>query len=266
MELDETLDPSELSTVLQKKISQYIEPATIVTVIFGVTYYFGWTYIHFYLGQLGINHDSLEFPIYFYVTKAILPIFIPLLIFYWSFVNSSDKPKTLKQTLRANFFIFVIIVLVFYTGMLFYPKHHAYLFFLASVIGLIAFIFLAREKTAFLNYWYKHPQYRLPLIFFSFIIFWIFAAYFGIIMATNTVEGGSNNPIVNFSWKDKTPSELEGKELIFIIHSQGKYYVVNKQKPAPEYTQIYVINDDQIKFAVMEKNNSNLILLNNFLK
>ena len=72
--------------------------------------------------------------------------------------------------------------------------------------------------------------------------------------AIHRIEGDSGNTFtINFSWKENPPTEIEGKELILIIHSEGKYYVVEKQKPAPEFPEVYIIPDEQVKFAVVKK-------------
>lgn len=78
--------------------------------------------------------------------------------------------------------------------------------------------------------------------------------YIGDFHATKTIEGEMNEVfIVNFSWNEKTPQELNGKELTLIIHQEGNYYVVNNQKPAPKYPEVYIIPDHQIKFTVVKK-------------
>jgi hypothetical protein len=80
------------------------------------------------------------------------------------------------------------------------------------------------------------------------------ACYFGEQHGKRLVEGEKNDVfMINFSWKENPPKDIEGKELILIIHQDGKYYVVNKQKPAPEYPEVYIIPDDQIKFAIIKK-------------
>ena len=76
----------------------------------------------------------------------------------------------------------------------------------------------------------------------------------GVTHAIHRIEGDSDNIfMINFSWKENPLSEIEGKELILIIHSEGKYYVVEKQKPAPEFPEVYIIPDEQVEFAVVKK-------------
>jgi len=76
----------------------------------------------------------------------------------------------------------------------------------------------------------------------------------GVTHAIHLIEGdGDNTFSINFTWKENPSTEIEGKELILIIHSEGKYYVIEKQKPAPEFPEVYIIPDEQVEFAVVKK-------------
>jgi len=92
----------------------------------------------------------------------------------------------------------------------------------------------------------------LPIIFLSMSL--ALSSFMGVTHAIHQIEGdGDNTFTINFSWNEHPPTEIEGKELILIIHSEGKYYVVAKQKPAPEFPEVYIIPDAQVEFAVMKK-------------
>ena len=88
-------------------------------------------------------------------------------------------------------------------------------------------------------------------------------AFYGHMHAKYLIEGERDAISVNFSWKEDSPKEMEGKELMLIIYSDHKYYVVAKQKPAPKYPEIYIIPDDQIKFVLMKKNLDSLSFITN---
>ena len=83
------------------------------------------------------------------------------------------------------------------------------------------------------------------------------SGYIGHAHAEDLIEGDRGDTFfINFSWKDEPTKEIDGKELILIIYNEHKYYVVAKQKPAPNNPEIYIIPDDQIVFASIKRNDS----------
>lgn len=253
--------------ILIKKIIPFIEPATIVAIIFGSIYYLGWTCMDYYFKALGIHHDSLDLSIYFYIREVIIYFIFILFISFWSLKYVKNAPINGKQALRANFLISFISLFVLYIGIRYLPRVTAYLFIAIGCFGLIYYIFLSLKKISIPNhYWFTTPKYRLHLLITLLAIFWLVSAYSGMLQAINTIEGTSDHILINFSWKDNTPIELEGKELILITHHDGKYYVVIRQTPAPAICEAYVIQDDQIKYAVTKKIDPQRDLLNNLLK
>ena len=93
------------------------------------------------------------------------------------------------------------------------------------------------------------------LISFMFLnISMIFSGYVGEVHATRMIEGKNPYISINISWNENPMIEIDNKELILILHNEGNYYIVNKQYPAPEFPEIYVISDDQIKYAVIKMN------------
>ncbi|MCK5661340.1 MAG: hypothetical protein KAH86_08265 [Methanosarcinales archaeon] len=116
-------------------------------------------------------------------------------------------------------------------------------------------------------YWgYKYApegsikQHVYPIhktIYIIIIIFLLASAISGFIgnaHAKNLIAGDRGDTFfINFSWKDEPTKEIDGKELILIIYNEHKYYVVAKQKPAPNNPEIYIIPDDLIEFASIRK-------------
>jgi len=85
------------------------------------------------------------------------------------------------------------------------------------------------------------------------MFFFIIASYSGSINAINTIEGTTTVEIVNFSWKDNPPEEFKNKELILVMHYKGNFYVTEKQKPAPDFPELFIIPDDKIKYATIKR-------------
>ena len=128
------------------------------------------------------------------------------------------------------------------------------IFAFVSVLLVVASSFTKKDFKELLNRYLPTFTDKMLNIFIFLVICFLISTYLGEYHAKNLVEGDTDQLfIINFSWKENSPKEIEGKELMLIIHQEGKYFVVSKQKPAPEYPEVYIIPDDQIKFAVMKK-------------
>lgn len=238
------------------KISKIIEPATIITIIFGVTYIYGWVYINFYFAVFGIQHKYLDLPIYFYVNEAILPLIFILLISWWSLSGENDNISTIKQSIRHNFLMLIVAIIIFYIGIKEYPNNAAYPFFAISGFMFVLFIYLSTVKFSLHSNWKKFDiniKMTCTLIFFTFLF--IIASYSGAISAINTIEGTTKVEIINFSWKDNPPEEFKNKELILVMHYEGNFYVIEKQKPAPDFPELFIIPDNKIKYVTIKRSN-----------
>lgn len=237
-------------------ILKIIEPATIIAILFGATYFYGWVYINFYFAAFGIQNKYLDLPIYFYVNEAILPLIFILLISWWSLSGEKDNISTIKQSIRHNFLMLIVAITVFYIGIKSYPDNSSYFFFAASGFMLLVFIIFSMIKYSFQVNWKnfdRHNKIICTLLFFMF--FFIIASYSGSINAINTIEGTTTVEIVNFSWKDNPPEEFKNKELILVMHYKGNFYVIEKQKPAPDFPELFIIPDDKIKYATIKRSN-----------
>jgi hypothetical protein len=61
--------------------------------------------------------------------------------------------------------------------------------------------------------------------------------------------------MVKLTLKENILPEIDGKELILVLYHNGKYYIANKERPAPAFPKIYVVPDEQIKVAVLSRLN-----------
>ena len=101
---------------------------------------------------------------------------------------------------------------------------------------------------------YMHSSYRTMYIIVIILLIASSSGYIGSMHAKDLIEGDRGDAFfINFSWKDEPTKEIVDKELILIIYNDHKYYVVAKQKPAPNNPEIYIIPDDLIEFASMRK-------------
>ena len=127
--------------------------------------------------------------------------------------------------------------------------------FLASIIIILFRMYYVKKHPISRPSTTTHKVVRLVALSIIFLFTSLaLSSNLGVTHAIHRIEGDSDNIFtINFSWKENPLSEIEGKELILIIHSEGKYYVVEKQKPAPEFPEVYIIPDEQVKFAVVKK-------------
>lgn len=115
---------------------------------------------------------------------------------------------------------------------------------------VLASLLIKNYLEVFLNGYWSTFQFMIAAIAIS-ISFYI-STDIGEDSAEKLIEGDLPHlSTINFCLNESSPifEEMGGKELILIIHQEGKYYIVNKQKPAPENPKVYIIPDDQIKFA-----------------
>lgn len=120
---------------------------------------------------------------------------------------------------------------------------------------LDSIIYNNKKFKEFQNKHFQPFRTKVTIIILFLLTSLIISSCLGEYHSKKLVEGENDNAfMINFSWKENPPKEIEGKELMLIIHQEGNYYVVNKQKPAPKYPEVYIIPDGQIKFAVSKKN------------
>jgi len=89
---------------------------------------------------------------------------------------------------------------------------------------------------------------RLFLILFIFAIVGLHASNDGQQAGKRIVEANGST-VITFAWKDSSPKELDGKQLILVIHNRDKYYIVEKSDPAPDYSHVFIIPDEMVMYA-----------------
>ena len=71
--------------------------------------------------------------------------------------------------------------------------------------------------------------------------------------ARDTLLNG--NVSVAFTWKDVPPPDLQDQEFYLIFYNDGKYFVAKKEYPYPHFPTIFVVVDDQIRYASVKRIN-----------
>lgn len=236
-----------------------------VTIITAVSFCIGWIYLEFYFYRLGIPHESINLPVFYYLLKSIFPISLFLLIIWFSFSHSKGYSVTTNQALMKNIIVLMVGILGFY---ILIKGENDFNDYLATGLWIPFWLYIWIKSSKLFTLDEignkKNPRNRnLIIIIFFFLILLLFSGFLGTSIAIITIEG--TNPdiqFINFSWKDESPVSVEG-DLIYIIHNEGNYYTVKKQKPVPDTPEVYIISDSQIEFASIRNNKPDL--MNNFL-
>jgi hypothetical protein len=97
----------------------------------------------------------------------------------------------------------------------------------------------------------KQRKIGINFIIFIFIILTMITPYFGIISAENLIRGNEGSLNIKLELKDENP-ELLNHTLILVIHSNDKYYLVEKNESVPRDVTLYIIPDDQIKMITVK--------------
>lgn len=230
--------------MFSERLSQYIEPATIVTVIIGALYLIGWFFVLGYYSRLNIYSLFFEFTLLYYLKMAFLPIYISGLFLAISLFGIFNN--TILSAFRRNliFFLFGILMIVF--GI---REDISFIVPLSLLFLLILIVMSIKKFTIVDTFWNINFASKMFVLMSIFIIIMTFSGFLGDQTAQNRIE--SNN-IITFHWKGDIPNEIEGKELVLITILDENYYVVERQSPANKHPEVYLISKDQIEFATLK--------------
>lgn len=201
-----------------------------------------------YFRRIGINHLSLDLSTTYYLKQGYIAISAFILLVSM-FQTARDKPaQSYGEVLRDNGVVLFMVVMLFLP----YPRisHDAKFNSILSIIsvGALLAILTWQKKSVFHRFAPPTMLGRLFLILFIFAIVGLHASNDGQQAGKRIVEANRSTAIT-FVWKDTSPKELDGKQLILVIHNRDKYYVVERSDPAPDYPHVFIIPDEMVKYA-----------------
>ncbi len=240
-----------------KTALNFLEPATILTLMIGAVYFLGWTYMDGYFRRVGINHLSLNLSTTYYLQQGYLAAtaFLVLLNVFHLYRDESAKKDVEVKRVEAfvpNLSILIVIVLLFFP----YPRvsPHSFIYFLMTIIPVLLILAISTWRKSSIFHIFSKLSWlgRFFITLFIFSLLTLHALNRGARDGKWAVEGkgSGGTSLVSFVWKDTSPTELEGKQLILIIHDQERYYVVERVDPAPDYPYVFIIPDDMLKYAI----------------
>ena len=232
-----------------------LEPVIIIALVTGVLYFIGYYYYRSYFSRLSLPDTVLNFPTAVYMREALIYCFAFAGLVLPSFLNADKKPQTFRQAAIGNLPLLAMGVLgIIYSVRIYHNWIELIFLLFGAIVILVNFLILSKHHISITHYFYR-SSWSMRLIFLVPLVLAIclLASYFGQVHATKLIEGSlRNSMIITLELKDGTIFQ-EGKQLILIMHNNGKYYVAERQTRAPKYPPVYVISDNQIAIATIKR-------------
>ncbi|MFA5156812.1 MAG: hypothetical protein WC532_05410 [Candidatus Omnitrophota bacterium] len=240
---------------LFKKI---LQPAFIITIATCVGYLWGWHYIDGYLERFGLNHDSFEFSLTYYLNQSFfISIFLAMILFF-SIGRKKDSQLTIPQAFQQNSIILLFLGIGLSMAFKDFPSPNAIMILLNSLILLIYFVRLSCKKKTIISVIENEGSPIVFLLAFLLMILLglLISRDFGEEHARRTISGALNN-LSSISFVSDNPSitDLNKKELNLIFYHNSNYYLVEKEQPAPKFPKIFIVPDKNIEYVICKKFN-----------
>jgi len=236
------------------RFSNLAEPAIIVVITTAFFYMVVAGYYISYYKRLSISFYSLDLPLTFYlyagnnILNSIYWLIISLFFIRTVYYGITAYKKIEKNKETAFMYLMLIVYsIVVVTSILNFIKNVFVLFMILLMILI---------SIPFFNKAYKEKSYKtfdfITLSFiFIFLIFISIPSNLGNISAESLVRGDAGNLEVKLDLDNKSP-DLLNKTLMLVIHSDSKYYLVEKNESVPKEVNLYIIPDDQIKMIMVK--------------
>ena len=231
------------------------EPAIIIALVTGALYLIGYIYHESFFSRLSLPNRILNLPTAVYLREAFVYCLLFVTLGLPSFIDADKRPRTFLQALKGNLLGMAFAAL----GTIYIIRTYSNWtdlrrLFLIPIPVLVTCLALAKRRISMAHSVYKGSWLTriwfaaLAIVFTSSL-----AAVFGDIHATKLIEGSLHNSmVISLEFKDGTNFQ-EGKQMIFIMHHNGKYYMVERQFKAPKHPSVYIISDDQIAIATVKR-------------
>ncbi|OPY55085.1 MAG: hypothetical protein A4E48_00155 [Methanosaeta sp. PtaU1.Bin060] len=229
------------------------EPTIIIALVTSIFYTSISGYYIAYFKRLSIPFYTLDLPFTFYLNagNGILYALYYLIILVSLGGSLEIAVKMYKNGKfdRRDLFWFISGLCIFALLLLFIFNFVKNIFFILFVLLMtIHFYDFIYKKYRNKNYETLTVQ---NLFIVAFIICISIPSYLGTINADKLIGGDAGSLEVKLDLDNKSP-DLLNKTLILVVHSDGKYYLVEKNKSIPKEPNLYIIPDHQIKSIVVK--------------
>lgn len=242
----------------EEPLSKYLEPGIIITILSGGLYLVGYFYFESYFSRLGILREVLNLSPDYYVRENFIGLSFAVAIFGIFIYAATNKGTSRVYVVIANLpYLAMAALIVLYAFRPRTPGNEFYSLILGAGSLVIPFLSESLQGKALAKrLWNKGLLSRMLFLALLLTLSAITAGLLGELHAVERIEGTLHNDFaIDFKLKSGLPSELQGKDLVLIIHHDGNYYVTPFQAPAPDLPKVYIIPDDQVEMAVMRRIN-----------
>ena len=238
---------------------RFIEFSSVVGMITASLYFVSYGYYDSFFGSLSLPHMGLNLPSIFYFQDMWRVWLLGLIFISVSFIGVKEPPVTIAQVIIGN----LVPILIALGGIIWcLPKifdiNYSYIASFGFISLLFSLFFLtvdsSKKKWSLAYFFYSSGLIvRLILIaVFIFFMFWI-AGIMGSFDAQRLVAGDlPGSQIITLDLKELN-NNIQNKSFILVLHYNNEYYMVEKNIPVPEYPLMYIIPDDQVKMAIIQR-------------
>lgn len=232
-------------------LSNLSEPAIMIAFITATFYIFISSYYISYFQRLSISFHALDLPFTFYLKagNSILYVLYYLILLATSIGSLKTAIKLYKKGARDKEFIFMSISFLCFFAFVLYTVLNLVgnISIIISILLLIMFILVFPYEN------YKRGDYKnlnfMNIFLITLIISVITPAPLGINDAEKLIGGAAGSVEVKLILNSNIP-DLLNKELVLAIHSDSRYYLVEKNETLPKEVNLYIIPDNQIKMII----------------
>ncbi len=249
------------------------ESGVLLTITVIGSYIIGYFYVTAFFGRMGLSTSLVNLPFTDFLTKSSLAILISFLICFF-YITFNELPLTNRICcFFANITILIFgVVSILFTQIL-SPRINSnldqffiYFLWIAGIGGLILFGYLIYKSKFFFRITLSTSKLSTSekeffIIFMKFFMLGsllmslsCFSMYLGYTQGTNVIEGDPHSAVSIQLYLDNDVGNISGNEMILIARSDEKYFIINREKPAPPYPKIYVVDNSQVKLAILSTN------------
>lgn len=236
------------------RFSNLAEPAIIVVITTAFFYMVVAGYYISYYKRLSISFYSLDLPLTFYLyagNSIIYSIFwvillIPLINTAYHAVRIYKKMEKSKTTIFMYLTLIIYSIFVVVSIFNLIKNVFAFLVILITILDFIWILLLYYKKRS-----YKTFDFMSSFIIFIILLYILIPPLLGNISAESLIRGEAGSLEVKLDLDNKSPALLN-KNLMLVIHSDSKYYLVEKNESLPREANLYIIPDDQIKMIIVK--------------
>lgn len=239
-------------------------------VIISSIYFYACSYIYcdLYFSAISFPYISFNIPYIFYINAAfnIFSSFLLLLILsFLGILIIEDIEMTSFTDIQVkrdlpSFFILIIAALVISTYLIYMTNFNLQILdgliknniikLIILLIFIVTLIYLLSLGLSEMAGDGNEPMTRYGKFLIFLLIFLILAGLQGYVDSNNLIEGRSGNYEVTFNY-DGPEDCLGNKTFILVMKHEGSYYFVEKCRPAPKKSTLFVLPDHRIKEAII---------------